>query len=285
VSTLAARAAIASGASTVIRPFGTLSRYTFEHRRSWLKKAYFALLERSNLERASGIHFTTDTERDAAAWHGLDLSDRAYVVPPPWIASEEIPGQTETQSVALFIGRLNRVKNLEALIAAWPIVLRQRPQAKLVIAGSGDAQYLAALKSRVTSRGLETSVSFPGFLSDEQKARAFASSTVLVLPSHHENFGVVVLEAIGAGLPVVISPEVQLAKFVTTNGLGIVAESSPESLGQAILSAFGDRQLHEWVRDKGRGMLSRNYSAAVVGEMLEQMYLACVRRERSTSAH
>src|SRR5215211_3026774 len=79
VSTLSCRAAIKAAVPVVLRPFGTLSRYTFEHRRSGLKRAYFSTLERGNVTNCNGVHFTTDTEREEAAWHGVPLDSRAHV--------------------------------------------------------------------------------------------------------------------------------------------------------------------------------------------------------------
>jgi glycosyltransferase involved in cell wall biosynthesis len=285
VSTLSARAAIGVRAPVIIRPFGTLSRYTFEHRRSILKQAYFAAIERSNLQRAAGLHFTTTTESDEAKWHGLDFGGRSYIVPPPWIADSAPREKSSVSRTALFIGRLNKVKNLEALIDAWPIVARRHADAKLIIAGTGDNAYISELEARIAQHDPGESITFAGFLSGDAKSNALAISSILVLPSHHENFGVVVLEAIGAGLPVVVSPHVQLADFVKAEGLGIVTGTDAAAFASAIIDAFDDQALHNRVRETGREILARDYSPAVVGKMLEQMYLeSAASNKRKTSS-
>ena len=68
----------------VIGPFGTMSRYTFAHRRTMAKRMYFRAVDAPNLRRAAAIHFTTTAEREEARWHGIDFGDRAHVVPPPY---------------------------------------------------------------------------------------------------------------------------------------------------------------------------------------------------------
>jgi glycosyltransferase involved in cell wall biosynthesis len=283
ISTFSARAAIAVGAPVVIRPFGTLSRYTFEHRRGALKKVWFQRLERPNILRAAGIHFTTDTERDEAAWHGIPLGDRAHVVPPPFevrsIDRADLPARVPNS--VLFLGRLHPVKNLEALIDAWPIVMQRFPEAKLVIAGPGTAGYGEKLAARAGRLAVGDSIDFTGFLSGSAKAAAFASASVFVLPSLHENFGMVVIEAIAAGLPVVVSEHVQLRDFVAKHDIGIVASDSAESIAAAIIAALGDNALQERVATRGEALVKNTYSPEIVGERLSAMYFAAVESHRN----
>jgi glycosyltransferase involved in cell wall biosynthesis len=283
ISTFSARAAIAVGAPVIIRPFGTLSRYTFGHRRSSMKKVWFQSLERPNILRAAGIHFTTSTERDEAAWHGIPLGDRAHVVPPPFdvrtIDRADLPGRAP--NTVLFLGRLHPVKNLEALIDAWPIVQERFPDAKLAIVGPGTAGYSDKLTARASHQGARGSILFTGFLSGSAKAAALASASLFVLPSLHENFGMVVIEAIAAGLPVVVSEHVQLRDFVAKHDLGIVASDSAESIAAAIIAALGDSALQKRVAARGEALVKETYSPEIVGERLSSMYFAAVESHRN----
>ncbi|MEO8192490.1 MAG: glycosyltransferase [Gemmatimonadales bacterium] len=282
ISTFGARAAIHEGSAVIIRPFGTLSRYTFTHRRGTLKRAWFSALERRNIESAAGLHFTTAAEREGSEWHGLSGAT-SYVVPPPWISPNETPnhGGDDARPVVLFLSRINRVKNIAALIAAWPAVIRSVPSARLVIAGSGDAAYEAELHSQAAGLGVESSVSFPGFLSGREKSDALAGASLFLLPSHHENFGMAVLEALAAGTPVVISPEVQLRDFVTTHQLGRVAEANPADIASAIVDGLADRALRDRVAAHGHRIVEETYGAAVVGEQLCSMYVGAMHQHRS----
>jgi glycosyltransferase involved in cell wall biosynthesis len=286
ISTFAARASIRAGSAVVIRPFGTLSRYTFEHRRGALKRPWFENLERPNLDRAAAIHFTTQTERDEAEWNNLSLGDRAHVVPPPFLSKpvelssspRRIP---RDRLVALFLGRLHPVKNLESLLDAWSDVIERHPSALLRIVGEGSPSYSARLRERARVANVE----FTGFLSGEEKAAALSSATILVLPSLHENFGMVVLEAIAAGLPVVVSEHVQLRDFIDANQLGIVAQDSRNSIATALSSALTDSALQTRVAENGRRVVEETYNPARIGKLLATMYLSALSSKAVRSAY
>lgn len=275
ISSLSARACIRQGLPVAIRPFGTLSRYTFLHRRTMLKRAYLALVERRNVESASAIHFTTSIERADAERHGINLDNRSYVIPPP---APEATWSPRTDHLAaapprvLFLGRLAPVKNIESLLNAWAFVVTAIPNARLNIAGSGDESYVHALRQQATRLGIAGTVSFNGFADSRTKSKLLASSSLFVLPSHHENFGIAVIEALAASLPVVISPRVQLADFVKENGLGLISETTPAALAAAIVRGLGDRKLHENVRANAATAVATNFSPKRVGQLLLQMY-------------
>ncbi len=285
ISTFSARAALAARIPLVIRPFGTLSRYTFSHRRSAAKRLWFDALEAPNLTKASAIHFTTSAERDEARWHSLPLDAKAHVVPPPFLPAKAVAdrGPAAERNV-LFLGRMHPVKNLESLVEAWSSVVAAFPEARLTIAGSGDRRYADRIRALADERGLGRSISFPGFLSGDRKASAFASAALFVLPSLHENFGVVLLEALASGVPVVVSDEVQLKDFVSTNNLGIVCGGDSQSLSKAIVAALNDDDLKSRVVASGMRLVESKYSAQAVGTALSAMYLAAVNNEPNLKA-
>lgn len=274
VSSLAARSCIRQQTPVAIRPFGTLSRYTFFHRRTKLKRAYLSLVERNNIEGASALHFTTETERANAEWHGIAFGNRSHVIPPPAPTAIQRPRvrAPTSEPMVLFLGRLERIKNIEALLDAWPLVVRVIPLARLTIAGSGKASYLRTLHERVERLGVAAAVSFRGFADSRLKNELFDSASLLVLPSHHENFGIAVIEALTASLPVVISRHVQLAGFVEANRFGLVSETTPQALAAALVRCIGDRELHENLRTNAHAALAASFSPARVGRLLLQMY-------------
>lgn len=288
ISSLSARAGLARGAIVVIRPFGTLSRYTFEHRRTALKRLYFRLIERHNLLEAAALHFTTTTERRDADWHGIDFTGRAHVVPPPSLAG---PPLTRGHSIGgdsarvVFLGRMVPVKNLECLLDAWPFVRRKMPNALLEIAGDGEPWYVRTLHERAARLGIAGSVAFSGFVSGEKKVNLLSQATLVVLPSLHENFGVAVLEAVEAGVPVLVSPEVQLADFVRAENAGRVIESRPVPLASAILEMIGPggEVLRLRVHEHGPEIVAKTFSPQAIGELLSTMYRAAMSRSDLTS--
>jgi glycosyltransferase involved in cell wall biosynthesis len=272
VSSLAARTCVRFGWPVIIRPFGTLSRYTYAHRRGTLKQLYRWLLDRPNLERVSVVHFTTTVERAESEWQKIEWGARACVIPPPWL--EPLNDCTQTAAthadVVLFLSRLHPVKRVELLLDAWPEILRRRPAARLMIAGDGEPAYVAKLRARAASLG--NSVSFAGFVEGDAKRRLLESARVFVLPSLHENFGIAVLEALAGGLPVVISAEVQLSAFVREHSLGIIAGTSASALSESVVSALEDRLLRERCRKQGPALVSRFFSPHAIGARLVDMY-------------
>ena len=276
-SSLAARTCIRREIPLVIRPFGTLSRYTYLHRRTQLKRAWLALTERANIALASAIHFTTSAERENAEWHGVSFDGRGFVIPPPFLRSDpssRAAGWEPADPSVLFIGRIEPIKNLELLLDAWPRVIASVPNAHLTVAGAGSPEYTRSLVERAQGLGIIESVLFPGFADSVLKRALLESASVFVLPSHHENFGIAIVEALDAQVPVVVSRNVQLAPFVETNRLGIVADFGPGALAAAIVSCLGDRQLRERVRTGARDALTADFSPSRVGQLLLQMYQA-----------
>lgn len=271
VSSLSSRLCVIRAWPVVIRPFGTLSNYTVSHRRSAMKRLYFAALERPTLRRVSAMHFTTEVERDESLGHGIEWGARAFIIPPPVRESDrQVPGAMRSSSNVLVIARLNPVKRLELLLDAWPAVMARVPTARLVIAGEGSSEYARSLRRRAANLG--ESVTFAGAVQGIGKQRLLAESDLFVLPSLHENFGIAVLEALAAGLPVVITPQVQLAGFVAEQELGRIAEDSVAPLADAIVQALGDSRLRARCRNDGARIVSEHYSRTFIGDKLFEMY-------------
>ena len=286
VSDLGARVAAMTGGAVVVRPFGTLSRYTFEYRRGFAKRLYFRLLEGPTLARVAAIHFTTETEREEADRPGMGLGGKGIVVPPPWNAPAAPPRVPRADpGTVLFLSRLHPVKAVDALLDCWPIVQHARPALRLVIAGDGVPEYASRLRERVLRNAAGSrAISMPGFVNGEEKERCLADADVFVLPSYHENFGIAVLEAIAAGLPVVVSPDVQLASFVESNRLGLVSDRAPAELAASILAVLGDDALRARCASEGAAIIHRTFAPAAVGRQLRELYRVAAERAAGVRA-
>ena len=274
VSSLSAHIGIARGLPTVMRPFGTLSRYTFS-RRSTLKRLYFALLDRPALRRAAAVHFTTEAERDESNRLSINFEDRSAVVPPPWRGEATAPDMDEKadRPTVLYMSRLHPKKNVQGLLRAWAQVVADRPDAQLWVAGDGDDDYVQDLHDTVAEHGLGDSVSFLGFVSGGEKERVLREAWAFALPSHQENFGVAVLEAVAAGLPVVISGEVQLRSFIEEKDLGrIVDRTDPSAIAAGLRAVLSDDAGRRRVAEAGPAAVRDAFSVARVGRDLRALY-------------
>jgi glycosyltransferase involved in cell wall biosynthesis len=266
----AARISIWRGVPVVVRPFGTMSRFTASYRRARLKAAYTALVDRPNLRRASAIHFTSSAEQEEAAWQGIDVVTKGRVVPPPYVGTYAGQGRAATDDTVVFLGRLHPVKNLETLIDAWRILAPRRPQMRLVIAGDGDTSYAATLRER--ARGLDHAIEFAGYVDPAGRERLLCGARLFVLPSHHENFGVAAAEAMAHGIPVVVSNEVHIGDFVRRHQLGITSSGDTASIASAMERALADDALAERCQVQGPARIREELSPEAIGRQLAAMY-------------
>jgi glycosyltransferase involved in cell wall biosynthesis len=274
VSSLSAHVSLTRGVPTVMRPFGTLSRYTFS-RRSTLKQLYYTLLDRPALRRAAAIHFTTEAEREEADRLSINLDGRSAVVPPPWRGDATTPDMERKadRPTVLYMSRLHPKKNVTGLLDAWAQVVADRPDVQLWVAGDGDDDYVERLHDTVAPHDLGDSVSFLGFVSGDEKERVLREAWAFALPSHQENFGVAVLEAVAAGLPVVISGAVQLRAFVEANDLGVVVDrSDPGAIAAGLRAVLSDEAGRRRVAEAGPAAVQKTFSLEKVGAQLQKLY-------------
>jgi 1,4-alpha-glucan branching enzyme len=117
--------------------------------------------------------------------------------------TSKYPGKLKHEQVVLFIGRMVREKGVHILLEASPQLLAAFPEARIVCAGTGPM--LDELRTIAKRLGVADRVSFPGYVTDEERNRLFANADVAVFPSLYEPFGIVALEAMATGTPVVVS--------------------------------------------------------------------------------
>jgi glycosyltransferase involved in cell wall biosynthesis len=229
------RAAARAPVPYVLRPLGTLSEWSLAHR-SWKKRPYYALLERSHLEWASAIHVTSDAE--AADVERLGYGRRARVIPLGVdVAPQPQPHRPIDASAplrVLFLSRLHEKKNIPLLLRSLASIPNAARSIELTIAGDGEPRYRSELESLTASLGLSARVRFVGHLDGDAKRTAFETADVFALPSAHENFGIAVAEALAAGLPVIVTPGVALAANVADAGAGLVVNATDDGVASGL---------------------------------------------------
>jgi glycosyltransferase involved in cell wall biosynthesis len=140
----------------------------------------------------------------------------------------------------LFLSRIHPKKQLENLLDALALLQRRSPGAcwELTIAGDGEARYVSSLKQRTSALGIDARCRWLGFVEGAAKWQALQQADWYVLPSAAENFGIAAVEALAAGTPVILSPEVAVAADVARRGAGLVSTSDPEALSMALGTAM-----------------------------------------------
>jgi len=264
------RAAAHAPVPYVLRPLGTLSEWSLGHRR-WKKRPYYALLERSHLDMAAAIHVTSDAEAEDLA--RLGYGDRTRVIPLGVDVGDRPPVRTRPEAdqplQLVYLSRLHPKKNIPMLLRALAVA---RAPVELTIAGDGDARYRAELETLAHSLGLAERVRFVGHIEGDAKRRALADADCFILPSAHENFGIAVAEALGAGLPVILTPGVALASQVAAAGAGLVTEATEDAVAAAIAWAAEHPGALVEMGDRAWWLARRELSWATSCSRLEALY-------------
>jgi glycosyltransferase involved in cell wall biosynthesis len=208
--------------------------YPLKHLKKWL---YWPWAEYRVLRDARAVLFTSDEERLQARRSFWLYRAKEEVVAygttaPPGNAVELREGFLAAHSalrgrrLLLFLSRIHEKKGCDLLVRAFAEVAGSEPTLHLVMAGPDQSGLVVHLKQIAADHGVEERISWPGMLRDEMKWGAFYASDAFILPSHQENFGISVAEALGCGLPVLISDKVNIWREVMAHGAGLVAADS-----------------------------------------------------------
>ncbi|HYX73939.1 MAG TPA: glycosyltransferase [Steroidobacteraceae bacterium] len=168
-----------------------------------------------------------------------------------------------------YIGRVAHEKNIGFLLQMFPEVLRSVPAALLMIAGEGPAR--TALRAQVAALGLTAHVHFAGYLErDSALLDCYAAADVFVFASRTETQGLVLLEAMAQGVPVVSTAELGTRALLPGSGALIVPEQ-PAAFAAAVVRVLGDARLRAQMAERGRAH-ARRWSAAAMAQRLADIY-------------
>lgn len=176
-----------------------------------------------------------------------------------------------------FIGRLVPEKGVQVLINAMSLVLKQIPDARLVIGGRGPC--FDDLNRQVAELGIEQSVFMPGYIDDTHKEQLYSEAAVAVFPSLYEPFGIVALEAMAAGTPVVVSEVGGLGEIVKDgfNGLKVPADDE-YALASAIIKTLSDRQFTQRLAVNAQRELMSVYNWKNIANLTKEQYADIARK-------
>jgi glycosyltransferase involved in cell wall biosynthesis len=209
-------------------------RYPLKHLKKLL---YWPWAEYRVLRDADAVFFTSDEERLAAR-----DSFRLYrcreevlgygIAPPPAdldnpraVFEQKFPGAPAPKPV-LFLGRIHEKKGCDLLLRALGAIVaspeNRAAPLHLVMAGPADDPYGRHMRELTRQLGLNARVTWTGMLSGDLKWGAYRAAGAFILPSHQENFGISVVEALACGLPVLISDKVNIWREISSDQAGLV---------------------------------------------------------------
>jgi glycosyltransferase involved in cell wall biosynthesis len=228
--------------------------YPLKHLKKWL---YWPWSEYRLLRDASAVLFTSEEERLLSRDSFWLYRAKEHIVPcgtasPP--AQGELlrdaffarHPQLRGKRLMLFLSRVHPKKGCDLLIEAFARRAQAHPDWQLVVAGPESGNLGERLRARASELGLSERITWTGMLEGNDKWAAFYASDVFVLPSHQENFGIVIAEALACQLPVLITNKVNIWREVLENEAGFVSDDTVDgvehSLDRWLRLKLGDKQ-------------------------------------------
>jgi glycosyltransferase involved in cell wall biosynthesis len=286
----ACAAARRHGVPVVVRPCGMLSPYTWE-RGAWKKRLYWLAVERRNLAGARWVHVTSPAE--AREVDALRLPSRVHPVVIPqgidegaWQAEvrpeylrKRCGGRAGDRPIVLFLSRLHPKKGIVDYLL--PAFARLGTDAFLAIAGGADEHepgYEGEVRAAVDRLGLSERVALLGPVKADERWWLFDGAAAFVLPSHSENFGIVVTEAMARGVPVIVSDAVQASDHVLQAAAGRVVPLDVGAVVSALDGVLNGTTDRPEMGERGRRYVREHLGWEAIAGRIARSYELCLNR-------
>jgi glycosyltransferase involved in cell wall biosynthesis len=278
----AVRACKRAGIPYIMPMHGQLMPWALEQHR--LRKVlHLALLGRRYLDGAAALHCATRIEADSLA--SLQLSTPSFVVPygvdleywsnlPPRGGlrdSLEIP---RGSLVLLFLSRLHQVKRPEIALQALAAI--GRADTHLVFAGPDESSLKAQLRAQSIDTGCAERVHFTGLLKGPGILQAFADADLLVMPSIMESFGLSAIEAMAAGLPILVSENVPVGTCAAESGAGRMVPGTSAAFARALAQILHQPQQLKAMGRRAKKLAEREFDISVVAQRMLDHYRSVI---------
>ena len=252
----------------VSAPRGMVTDWSLSHQ-MWKKRVAWHLYQKHVFRQASLFHATAPAEVDNLRM--LGLTQPVAVVPNGVDLPETLPNDPAPDAKrALFLSRLHPKKGLPMLLDAWA---EERPDGwTLELVGPSENGHRAELEAQATNLGLDGEVVFAGPVDDADKWHKYAAADLFVLPTHSENFGIVVAEALASGVPAITTTGAPWQELETER-CGWWTAIGTEALAQALREAValsGEERLA--MGRRGRALVAERYSWEHVAEQMRAVY-------------
>jgi len=255
-------------AKLVTSPHGMMTPWALRQHRTFKRLGW--LLQQRAFTRADLLHASSAEERDEL--RGLGLKAPIAVI-PHGIDVPALPAHQAAKAgrTLLFLSRIHPKKGIDRLLHAWRQLESTHPDWRLVIAGGGESAHEREAQELAVGLGVQR-VEFPGPLYGEAKTSAYLSADLFVLPTHSENFGVVVAEALAHGCPAIVSHGAPWSGL-EREGCGWWVENDADALDATLRQAMSKstRDLAEMGR-LGRAWMQRDFSWPSIAGRVETAY-------------
>ena len=272
----------------VIAPRGMLEPWSLQQK--WLKKRIARLLYQDrDLTCAAALHATAESEAEQFRKLGfrnpIVVSPNGVNVPRLVVSRQSLVDSKGDEKRVLFVSRMHPKKGVLELVEAFKKVVSGgveecrswKVELVYTVSGEFEREYEAKVKARVKELGLEEAFIFTGALNDDEKWKAYARADLFVLPTYSENFGIVVAEALWAGVPVITTkgtPWSELESEKCGKWIDLPTEGSNPSYWPTLVAALECMMLmpddeRRQMGENGRRLVEEKYTwDAVVKNMI-----------------
>lgn len=264
----------------VVAPHGSLQAQVL--RKSWKKKLIASWVnQNSNLRNAACLHATAPDEasefRTRGLWNPIALITNG--IPNAWLEKEgdadrfrNSCGIPNDRRICLCMSSIARKKGLPELMEAWTQVLYPDSDWILIIVGDDEDGHKVEVENLAQALGLVGRVKFLNSKLGQSKRDAFAAAELFVLPSYRESFPMVVLDALGAGVPCIVTKG-SAWEDLLTHGCGWWVRPDPKGIGDALRTAtsLSGEQLRA-MGARGRALVSSRYNWPSLARQTVELY-------------
>lgn len=259
----------------IVSPRGMLEPWALRHKR-WKKRFAWMLYQKHSLQTVNGLHATA--EQEARHMRALGLRSPIAVVANGVSSPKALDGKSDQTSktldlgstrTALFLSRVHKKKGLPMWLEAWS---RVRPEGwRMRVIGPEEDGHRAEMESMVHRAGLLESWSFEEAMEGQAKWRVFAGADLFVLPSHSENFGIVVAEALASGLPVITTTGTPW-RTLHDHDCGWCVDPTVDALEQAFREALIRTGEYTQMGARGRVWMETEFAWSGIAAKMEDAY-------------
>ncbi|MCS7200792.1 MAG: glycosyltransferase [Patescibacteria group bacterium] len=270
----------------VISPRGTVEEKLIRGKNFLIKKIIYFLLIKFIFKKASGFHFTS--RREMEEFFSFVKIRRPYTIilnPFDYREFEKKKDinlihkfNLENKDYLLYFGRINWKKRIELLIDAFYDLNKKYSNLYLAIIGSADTDYFIKIKQKIKNLNLEDKIIISEeTISGDLKIAVYQNAYCLIVPSISENFGYVVVEALAANIPVIISEGVGLKDLIEKYNAGLVFNGSDyddlkNNLVNKLDLILTDNSLREKLIQNGKELLYGEFNNKVLTQKMVEFY-------------
>ena len=269
------RLAQKQGYKVVLTPHGMLEPWIIQ-RHYWTRKVpALWLYQRAAIQKADCIQATAESERDNLLKLGYNSNIKVVKLGIDADGIEMKKSWKKTRQI-LFLSRVHVKKGINFLIEAAAELRSELQGYKIIVAGEGDAAYVAEMQQMISNRGLQDIVQLIGGVYGDEKWRLFQTSDFFVLPTHSENFGLAIAESLASGTPVITTVGTPWNDLNSSHaGAWIEIGTQPLVATLRQFLALSDEELETMGRN-GRKLIETKYSAKVMAEEMMEVYQSIV---------